>query len=582
MIKYNLLRLTNKRRYGYSGFTILIARVMGLKIKVISTLTALALVVGLMTTAGATEGKPTTPEVAVDLPQLTDADQNKLFDNLELALADVADTTTFDVIVMFNQPVNERGYEALQSSIGAFTTKFQYEYAFHGFAATLTKAQIMALQQNPLIKQIELDMPVQAFMNTAPVSFGVTKARKDFGLTGDRDGSLSTYSKNDVVVAVIDTGIDASHVDLDDGKVIAFKDYVNGRTSPYDDNGHGTHVAGIVAGDGEGNSNYLGVAYGAALIGIKVLDANGSGAMSNVDAGIEWAIKNKSTYNIRIINLSLGTSGSSDGTDSTSVAVNSAYDNGIVPFVAAGNSGPARYTIGSPGAAAKAITVAAMADVGELGFNVTSFSSRGPTKDGRVKPDIGAPGFKITSADANTGNGYVSLNGTSMATPFAAGVGALMLDANNSLSPFDIKSKMLGTAQDWGPSGKDIDYGNGRLQAYEAIKSAGGYTGTGPDVPKHGYGAGNLSGTGDADNWSLSVNSTSAPVSVTLIMPAWSSGRPDFDLYVYDPNGTLVGKAEGTKRQELVAFNPSKTGTYKITVKSYSGNGDYFLDVSYK
>jgi serine protease AprX len=515
-------------------------------------------------------------------PILTDSNKNKIFDNLEVELERAEEVATFDVIVMFHDQVDNKSYAHLDQKIGEFSTKYNYEHAFHGFAASLTKAQILGLQNIPFVKQIELDMPVQKTMSTASRWFGVTKARKDFGLTGNKDGSLSNYSKNDTVIAVIDTGIDASHVDLDSGKVIGWRDFINGKSAAYDDNGHGTHVAGISAGSGDGNQSNIGAAYGAALVGIKVLDKNGSGSMSTVTAGIDWAIQNKSTYGINIINLSLGTSASSDGTDSTSTAVNNAAANGIVPLVAAGNSGPARYTIGSPGAAKDAITVGAMADVGEMGFNITAFSSRGPTKDGRTKPDILAPGYRITAASANSGSGYTTLSGTSMATPFAAGVAALMLEANGNLSPAQIKSKMMSTSQDWGPSGKDLDYGAGRLQAYEAIKSAGGYSGTGPTVPSHGYGSSSLSGTGAAHNWSLNVSSTAYPVSTVLIMRDWSSGNPDFDLYVYDPSGKLVGKSEGIKRQETVTFNPSVTGTYTIKVSSYSGSGTYYLDVSYK
>lgn len=153
-------------------------------------------------------------------------------------------------------------------------------------------------------------------------------------------------------------GIDAAHIDLDAGKVIAWRDWVQNRTAPYDDNGHGTHVAGIIAGTGEGNGTYTGVAPGAALIGLKVLDANGSGSLSNVTAAVDWAVANKAAYDIKVISMSLGTSGSSDGTDTLSQAVNNAADQGIIPVIAAGNSGPGRYTVGSPGAAVKAITVA--------------------------------------------------------------------------------------------------------------------------------------------------------------------------------------------------------------------------------
>lgn len=153
-----------------------------------------------------------------------------------------------------------------------------------------------------------------------------------------------------------DSGIDARHTDLS-GKVIAWKDWVNGRADPYDDNGHGTHVAGIAAGAGVANPAYKGVAPGAALIGLKVLSGAGSGSLSDVTAAVEWVISNRDRYKIRVISMSLGTSGSSDGTDSVSLAVNHAVEAGIVAVVAAGNSGPAPYTTGSPAAAGKAITV---------------------------------------------------------------------------------------------------------------------------------------------------------------------------------------------------------------------------------
>lgn len=551
-------------------------------------LTASVLVLSTVTGVNASpQSKAPDPAPAPEkVPVIADLNKNKVFDNLEDKLLTAQLTDKIPVIVSFNQAFNEQAYANLEKNIGKFAAKFKYDAAFYGFAADLTKSQIDALQRHPAVKQIEYDMPVKTTMDTAKTWFGSEKASTDFGVTGDRDGSPTSYSSTDVVVAVIDTGIDGSHVDLDGGKIIGWKDFVGSQTTPYDDNGHGTHVSGIVAGTGEGNAAYKGVAPGAALVGIKVLDSQGSGSMSNVDAGINWAIQNKSTYGIKVINLSLGTSGSSDGTDSTSVAVNNAYANGILPVVAAGNSGPARSTIGSPGAAANALTVGAFADVGEKGFNVTDFSSRGPTKDNRIKPDIMSPGYNITAPKANSGNQYITYSGTSMATPFTAGVAALMLDANYNLTPADLKAKITGTAQDWGPAGQDIDYGYGRLQAYEAIKSAGGYTGTGPAVPAHSFASGSLSASGTSQRYNLNITSTAYPFATTLIITNQTSGifggSPDFDLYVYKPDGTLAGSSEGTKRQELVTFTPTVTGTYTIEVYSYSGTGNYLLDISSK
>lgn len=552
--------------------------------KILVLLFSLALVFSTLNMALADNSKE---QVQIkDLPVQADKDKNKIFDNLEKKMESTDELTKIPVIVMLNTPFKGKKQE-VEKVIGLFDKKFEYNSAFYGFAADLTKGQIKALQNMPFVKQIEYDMPVQATIETASNWFGVTKARTDFGLDGNMDGSLTSYSKDDVVIAVIDTGIDASHVDLDGGKVIGFKDFVKSNTDPYDDNGHGTHVASIAAGSGDGNQNYKGVANGAALVGIKVLDKRGSGTMSTVTAGIDWAIDNKSVYGIRVINLSLGTSTSSDGTDSTSVAVNNAVANGIAVAVAAGNSGPARYTIGSPGAAEDAVTVGAMADVGELGFDLAQFSSRGPTADERTKPDVAAPGYNITAAEANSTNQYVTYSGTSMATPFTAGVMALMIDAKPTITPNTIKSTLMNTAQDWGPTGTEIDYGAGRLQAYQAIESAGNLNGTAPVVPDHNYVSGNLSGSWDTDYYSLNVNSTNYPVAVTLIIPDWVSlwpfgSSPDFDLYVYNPQGNLVGSSEGTARQELVTFNPTVTGTYTIEVYSYSGSGDYFFDTSSK
>lgn len=547
------------------------------------------MIAALLTVPVHAEGKETTPikkypQETLPEVSLTDQNKNKLFDNLEKKMKELKDDEQVDVIIQFDSSkLSEKASKALNKRIGHYEIKYEYS-VIDGVAATLSKKQLNQLEKIPFIKTAELDVEFKATMSTANKWFGTEKARADFGLNGDRDGNVNAYSKNDVTVAVIDTGIDASHRDLDNGKVIGFKDFVNNRTTAYDDQGHGTHVAGIIAGEGEVTPANKGVAPGSSLVGVKVLDANGSGSMSNVTAGIDWAVQNKDVYGIRVLNLSLGTSQSSDGTDSTSVAVNNAVNAGLVVAVAAGNSGPARYTIGSPGAADKAITVGAAADLGENGFFLADFSSRGYTADNRIKPDIVAPGYNITAPQANSTNGYVTYSGTSMATPFTAGTIALMLDANPSLTPSQVASKLYSTAIDFGPAGKDIDYGNGRLDGYEAIKSAGSLNGTNITVPNHLFTSDSLAGSGKADEFSLNVNTTAYPIAITTIMPNWTSSwfssSPDFDVYVYNPSGTLVAKAEGTKRQETISFMPTVTGNYKIRVSSYSGSGNYFFDVS--
>lgn len=562
-----------------------------LKSKKLSSIILLVLIVISMGTSGMASDIDASDKSNIEKPQeihqkvsqeIYDKNNDKIFENLSKHMGNADNNEKIPVIVVFKNK-DGKNIEKMKKTLTDYSLKHEYKN-IPAVALNLNKGQIKKLTELDFIQHIEFDETVKAFNDTANYWFGTQKARNDFNVEGDRDGNVNSYSKDDVVVAVIDTGIDGNHVDLDGGKIIAWKDYVRNRTTPYDDNGHGTHVAGIIAGEGDENSNYKGVAEGAALIGLKVLDSRGSGSMSDVTAAIDWCISNKDTYGIDIINLSLGTSGSSDGTDSTSLAVNNAVDNGIVVVVAAGNSGPSRYTIGSPGAAEKAITVAAMADVGELGFNLTDFSSRGPTADNRMKPDISAPGYNITAPEANSTNDYVTYSGTSMATPFTAGTVALMLDANPGLSPSQVKNILLNNAQDWGPNGKDIEYGTGRLDGYEAIKAAGGFNGTNIQIPNHYYRSESLSGSGRSDIWEFTVNDTTKPIAVTLIIPDWYSSwfytDPDFDIYLYDPSGNTVDSSTTTKRQENVSFTPSVTGTYRLEVYSYSGDGNYFFDLS--
>jgi len=546
-------------------------------------------------------------EITAKLPKIIDKNKNKIFDNLEEIIKNQPDEAVFNTIVLFEENLSDALFENVKGKIGDFSLKYQYP-GISGIATSLTRGQIITLSKVPFVKQIEHDAKVKIFLDKASYWFGVQKAKNDFSLDGNLDGSAS-YSEDDIVIAVIDTGIDYNHVDLDEGKVIGQKCYCCSRLNPQgcvkpccpngqtednnalDDEGHGTHVSCIAAGEGEGNSSYKGVASGAALVGIKVLDSEGGGYMSYVNAGIQWVIDNKDTYGIEVMNMSVGASGSSDGTDSTSQLVNEAVDAGIVVVVSAGNEGPEKYTIGSPSAAAKAITVGAMADVEPgiagsfscgnapgYGFYQVCFSSRGPTADERIKPDISAPGVFIMAAEMGTSNGYIEYSGTSMSSPFVAGLAGLMLHANSSLTPADIKTKLMNTAVDWDGSETDIDYGAGRLDGYEAIKSAGGYSGTNITIPEHQYLTGSLTVTGDEDWYDINVTDTSYPIAITLII---SSSDPDFDLYLYAPDGTTeLDKSISTARQETVGYQPTATGIYKLRVYSYAGSGNYFFDQS--
>ena len=192
----------------------------------------------------------------------------------------------------------------------------------------------------------------------------------------------------------------------------------------------------------------------------------------------------KAQFNIRVLNLSLAVSGSSNGRDAFSQACNRAVANGIVTVVAAGNDGSSARTIGAPSAAANVITVGAGADPGERGFYLADFSSRGPTADGRIKPDLWAPGVRLRSPQR--GGGYSDVSGTSFASPFVAGVAALMINARPSIKPGGVKSILLATAERWAPGAKNSDFGAGRLQAYQAVARAAAIQQdlNPPDVPR--------------------------------------------------------------------------------------------------
>ena len=560
------------------------------------TLGALFAVLAIVCTSSAALGVGGKPPVADKPapPVKADRDGDKLFEDLEARIAGMSAQDELSVIVTLTVPASADRVKDLSQRVGGFTTTHRFSLV-PGFAARVNKGQAEALTHVPWVAHVEENSTVRAFNDNAQSSFGVAKARTDApGLDGNADGNPAAYSKDDLVAAVIDTGIHAGHLDLDEGKVLAFKDFVNARTAPYDDNGHGTHVAGTIAGDGDARADGLnkGVAPAAGLVGVKVLDANGSGSMADVTAAIDWVVENKALYGIEAINLSLGASGCANGTDATAQAVDRAQAAGLVVAVAAGNDGPGTCTIGTPGAAAGGLTVGAMADMGENGFSQAPFSSRGPTADGRVKPDVSAPGVNIASAQTNTTGGYVVYSGTSMATPFVAGVALLMRDANAALTPQQVKDTLRSTAIDWGrggdnktagSTGADIDYGAGRLDAHAALKAAGAPLAAPPAAPSRHLLEGSLAARGAIADHKLTVSDLRFPIAATLIHPGISAAQaytPDFDLFLYDPAGVRVAAAETVDRQETVAFKPTATGTYTVRVYSYNGAGAYFVDVS--
>lgn len=278
-----------------------------------------------------------------------------------------------------------------------------------------------------------------------------------------------------ITVCVIDSGV-APHPDLGD-RLIAFKDCVNGNKEPYDDCGHGTHCAGIIAGDGTSSGGKtVGVAPEANIVGVKVLDAWGNGSTSQIIRGIQWAVTHKHKYHIDVINMSLGRDITRPRLlDPMTMAVQAASLAGITVVCSAGNEGAAPGTICSPGNAPRAITVGALDTQGTESTEddfVAYFSSRGPTKfDNLNKPDIVAPGVDINSL-SNDGTGYKKMSGTSMAAPFTAGVAALMKQVKPNLRPSQLKELMTGSVFHSDYQLDHDSWGAGIVDPVESVEAA--------------------------------------------------------------------------------------------------------------
>jgi serine protease AprX len=264
------------------------------------------------------------------------------------------------------------------------------------------------------------------------------------------------YDGTGIKVCIIDTGVDPNHCDFPSGKIIAWKDCVGSGSSPYDDHGHGTHCSSIAVGE---DSPY-GVAPGASLMAAKVCTSGGSCSDSAIICGVDWGV----AQGADVESLSIGGPGG-DGTSAIAQECNWAVSQGVVVTVAAGNTGSSCCTIETPGDATNVITVGAS----DKSDGLASFSSRGPTTDDRVKPDIVAPGVSIYAANSGTSCSDVGMSGTSMATPHMAGVAALMLDARSTATPLQIKNCIGATAIDKGNTGKDALWGWGRVDAYAAV-----------------------------------------------------------------------------------------------------------------
>jgi serine protease AprX len=404
------------------------------------------------------------------------SDAGKIDDSVTTVLCETGGDEAVPVIVYTAAGAQDVVADAVPA--GVETTALT---AFDAIAAYLTGEEIEALSGSGSVELIVADNPVFGFdyatsLDVTNLAIGLD--RIDSPAAGGPDGE-------GVGVAVIDSGI-ATTSDLGASRITGWKDFVNKKKAPYDDAGHGTFVAGLIAGDGSASlpledggyatMQFRGVAPAADIIGLKVLDATGQGRASSILAAVAWAIRNKDEYGIRVINLSVGSNPVAPAEfDPITLAMEFAWKAGITVVCAAGNEGEfGPGGILSPGTSPYVITVGAAdtrqtADAGD--DTLTSYSSAGPTLwDEFAKPDLLAPGNRLISlrvpgsyidhefpqnlipvagyaaTDPDQEPDYLMLSGTSTAAPVVAGVAALMIGRDPSLNPDDVKVRMMGTA----------------------------------------------------------------------------------------------------------------------------------------
>lgn len=256
----------------------------------------------------------------------------------------------------------------------------------------------------------------------------------------------SFYTGKGIGVCILDTGI-YEHIDFT-GRIWAFYDFLAFKRRPYDDNGHGTHVAGLVAGDGTASmGKYRGAAPGCGIISLKVLDRYGTGSQDDVLRALRWIRENRQQYRIRVVNISVGTTCNSKRNHARLLeSVEQLWDEGVVVVTAAGNQGPRPGSITAPGSNKKVITVGSS----DLLEGRSAISGRGPTAECVCKPDIVAPGNKIMSCVPGKPYSYGVKSGTSMSTPLVTGAIACALEKNPALTNTDIKTMLMNSADDMG------------------------------------------------------------------------------------------------------------------------------------
>lgn len=344
---------------------------------------------------------------------------------------------------------------------------------FNGFIMSMSSSEAEKIKNLPEVKNVYKDQEMHLLLDKA-VPYVKGYQAQALGFTG-----------KGIKVAILDSGIDKSHPDFQ-GRVAKEFDFANTvlpniiDTDASDDDGHGTEVAGVLAGNGAAsNGKYKGIAYEAELYIAKVIDSNGKGYSGDFVKAIDWAVDPDSNPltkdGAEVISISTGSSENCyDSNDFFSPAVDRAVQNGVVVVIGAGNSGPKEWSMLHPGCAKDAVTVGSVKQLNSPD-DVSQFSSRGPANYGAVKPDVMAPGEDITtsrwsgsSSPIAGSNYYTSATGTSVATPFVSGAAVLLKQAHPDWNAYEIKSAIMRSARNLGMNVNS--YGHGVLDIENALK----------------------------------------------------------------------------------------------------------------
>jgi serine protease AprX len=435
------------------------------------------------------------------------------------------------VAVIVQKAVRNNGPEQMVGRLGGKVT--QQLSLINAFAAEMPARSIATLAKDGNVRWVSLDSPVEKS------SFGVGSSSnpnlQNAYIRAIRADSVwnEEYRGEGVGIAVLDSGVDnsADFGTADSRMTASVRFNSAGNQTTADMYGHGTHVAGIIAGDSTPTNDglYVGVAPRANIISVKVSDNSGVSTSSNLVAGMQWIYENKDTYNIRVVNISLNSSTASNyNSDPIDAAAEILWFNGIVVVASAGNTGSTGLT--APANDPFVITVGAADDHGTNGMTddtMASFSAYGTTSNGVSKPDLVAPGVNIVSRRSNSsalaashpsnrvGDFYFRMSGTSMAAPMVAGAAALLLQSNPDLNPDQVKYRLKATAHTFGTS---QTAGTGYLDVQAALHS------TTTATANTGMPASQLLWTGtDTRVWG-SVNWSSMPwMSVNWSSVNWSS-----------------------------------------------------------